>query len=61
MNGREHTTVTILPATFFTMSSGNNKKVTPFVPDRSLTVDFDPTAIGLPKDWRLTDFSELKG
>jgi len=45
------------------MSNGNNKKVkmTPFVPDRSLTVDFDPTAIGLPKEWRLTDFSELKG
>lgn len=33
----------------------------PFVPDRSLTVDFDPTALGLPAGWRLTDHSELKG
>ena len=46
------------------INGNGNKKVkmtTPFVPDRSLTVDFDPTAIGLPENWRLTDYSELKG
>jgi len=35
--------------------------VTPFIPDRSLTVDFDPTSVGLPPGWRLTAHSELKG
>lgn len=33
----------------------------PYIPDRSLTVDFDPTDLGLPSHWRLTDYSELKG
>jgi len=34
-------------------------KTTPFSMDE--TVNFDPTSIGLPKDWSLTDWSDLKG
>eukprot|EP00547_Thalassionema_nitzschioides_P002060 CAMPEP_0194209034 /NCGR_PEP_ID=MMETSP0156-20130528/7300_1 /TAXON_ID=33649 /ORGANISM="Thalassionema nitzschioides, Strain L26-B" /LENGTH=391 /DNA_ID=CAMNT_0038936119 /DNA_START=18 /DNA_END=1193 /DNA_ORIENTATION=- len=33
-------------------------KTTPFSMDE--TVNFDPTSIGLPKDWSLTDWSDLK-
>lgn len=29
--------------------------------DKKDTVHFDPTSIGLPENWSLTDFSDLKG
>ena len=34
---------------------------TPYIPSRSDTCDFDPTVLGLPAHWRLTQFSQLKG
>jgi hypothetical protein len=30
-------------------------------PSRAETVQFDPTVLGLPSDFRLTAYSELKG
>jgi len=32
-----------------------------YQPTKQETVYFDPTSIGLPKGWTLTDFSDLKG
>jgi len=42
------------------MSTSNNKKArTGF--SKNETVHFDPTSIGLPANWSLTDWSDLKG
>lgn len=30
-------------------------------PSREDSVNFDPTAVGLPPNWSLTSFSDLKG
>ena len=47
------------------MSEGSNKKQktgpTVYVPTKQETVLFDPTSIGLPQGWSLTDWSTLKG
>ena len=34
---------------------------TPYKPSKDDTIHFDPTKIGLPKGWSLTDWSTLKG
>ena len=33
----------------------------PYEITKSDTVNFDPTSIGLPKGWSLTNYSDLKG
>ena len=45
------------------MSSSTNTTNTtsPYKPGKEETVHFDPTTIGLPKGWSLTDWSTLKG
>ena len=37
-----------------------NKKVKPMF-SKTDTVHWDPTSVGLPKGWSLTNFSQLKG
>ena len=32
-----------------------------FSPSKAVTVNFDPTSIGLPSGWSLPDWSTLKG
>jgi len=39
----------------------NNKRPKVGLFDKKDTVHFDPTSIGLPKNWSLTDWSDLKG
>jgi hypothetical protein len=44
------------------MSSNNDSSSNkPFVPSLQDTVHFDPTLIGLPAGWSLTEWSTLKG
>ena len=47
-----------LPASATTMPNEEGKI---FAPSREETCRFDPTSIGLPAGWSLTDWSTLKG
>jgi hypothetical protein len=42
-------------------SNGNHHNKKMKILDKKDTVHFDPTSIGLPKGWSLTDWSDLKG
>jgi hypothetical protein len=43
------------------MSSASYNGAVPFQLSKDDTVHFDPTSIGLPANWSLTDWSDLKG
>lgn len=43
------------------MSNKPEEQTIRFVPKKSESVKFDPTSIGLPRNWSLTDWSDLKG
>jgi len=44
-----------------TTSTSDGTNVACYDPTLEEAVRFDPTSVGLPEDWSLTEFSTLKG